>query len=229
MDIIAFLFEELRYVLRNYIPKISTKIESLPSEIPDRMIEYAFIMRELKAKCGRILDVGCTAPYNIIPLILAESGFEVCGIDIRDFKIRHPNFTFYKGDIRRTNFQDNFFDWVIAVSSIEHIGMKGRYDSREDPLGDRKAILEMIRILKKDGKILMTVPFGKTRVIGSSHRVYDSIGLNSLIKRLKIIKEEFYIKNRKGYWIKYNRKIATSFDSPNKGYAIACLKLTKAQ
>jgi SAM-dependent methyltransferase len=228
MDVLYFLFNKLRYFLINYIPQLSTKIETLPSDIPDRMVEYPFVLRELNLEYGRVLDVGCTSPYNIIPLFMADQGLEVWGIDFREFKIRHPNFKFIKGDIRKTNFPDSYFDRIIAVSTIEHIGLKGRYSSATDLNGDRKAILEMSRILMKDGNILITVPFGIAKIVGASHRVYGGERLRELIDGLKIVKAEFYVKNRNGYWVSCEESEAELVDaSLTKEYAVACLNLLK--
>jgi SAM-dependent methyltransferase len=187
------------------------------------MVEYPFVLRELNLKSGRVLDVGCTSPYNIIPLVLADQGLEVWGIDVRIFKIRHPNFKFIKGDIRKTSFPNSYFERIIAISTIEHIGLRGRYSTEQDLAGDRKAILEMTRILKKGGFILMTIPFGRAKIVDASHRVYDSERLQYLVKDLvSIDKREFYIKDKNGYWVLSEEKIAESAED-----ALACLKLLK--
>lgn len=192
------------------------------------MIEYPFVLRGLNLERGRVLDVGCTAPYNIIPLVLADRGLDVYGIDIRDFKVKHPNFTFVKGRIEKTNFPSSFFDRVIAVSTIEHIGLRGRYSSKQDLTGDRKAILEIIRILKDDGKLLFTVPFGKAKISGPSHRIYDGAKLRQLIRGLTIVKKEFYFKNKAGFWESCEESVAELIEeSLTQEYALACLVLSK--
>jgi SAM-dependent methyltransferase len=227
MDAISFLFDKLRYFLREYIPQLSTKIETLPSDVPDRIVEYPFVLKELNLKSGRVLDVGCTSPYNIIPLVLANRGLEVWGIDVREFKIRHPSFKFVKGDIRKTNFPDSYFDQIIAISTLEHIGLRGRYSSTTDLNGDKKAILEMDRILKRRGNMLITVPFGRAKIVGASHRVYDRTRLRKLINGLKIVKA-FYAKNENGYWLSCEESKAELTDaSLTQEYAVACLDLTK--
>jgi ubiquinone/menaquinone biosynthesis C-methylase UbiE len=95
---------------------------------------------------------------------LACLGYEVYSIDVQELlqlKIVHPpNLKFIRGDIRHTNFPSNFFDRVIAVSTIEHIGL-GHYGEEFDERGDEKAIKEAIRILKPNGKLLATPPYGK--------------------------------------------------------------------
>ena len=227
-SITDIVLNKLREAMSFIFPVLSNKIETLPSNIPDRMIEYPFVLRELYLEKGRILDVGCTSPYNILPLILADQGFDVYGMDLREFKIRHPNFTFVKGSIEKNRFPSSYFDGIIAVSTIEHIGLKGRYTAEQDTTGDRKAILEMIRIMKEDGIILLTVPFGKAKISGSSHRIYDSVKLRQLILGLNIVKKEFYFKNKSGFWGSCEESTAELIEeSSTQEYALACLVLSK--
>jgi SAM-dependent methyltransferase len=111
---------------------------------------------------GKVLDVGCAATRNYLPASLALLGWEVWGIDIREWKFKFPNFHFVVGDIRQTTFPDNFFDCVYAVSTLDHIGLSGRYGiTKYDPQGDFKAIREIARILRNEGTLLITIPYGK--------------------------------------------------------------------
>ncbi len=220
----------LRRTMALVFPSLSTKIESLPSVIPERMVEYPFIFRELRLTSGRVLDVGCTSPYNIIPIILADKGLEVHGIDGREFRIHHPNFKFHRGDIRKTGFPDSYFDCVIAVSTIEHIGLVGRYDSHLDLEGDKDAIQEIYRILKVGGNLILTVPFGKAKIVMPFHRIYDGKGLQKLTAGLTILKKEFYIKNNNGYWVKSEEGEAETIDgSLTQENPVACMNLLKSE
>jgi len=109
---------------------------SAEAALPDgRMIEYSFVIGKLVSLAkGRLLDVGCVARLNLVPATIASLGWEVYGIDVRQFKFRFPNFHFVLGDITKTDFPDSFFDAVSAVSTLEHIGLKGRYGISEgDP------------------------------------------------------------------------------------------------
>jgi SAM-dependent methyltransferase len=92
------------------------------------------------------------------------------GIDIRKFKYKHPNFYFIQVDARKTRFPSNFFDYAYAVSSIEHIGLSGRYRVVEDdPIGDIKAVKEIERVLKPSETLLVTLPYGRRAIIKPSH------------------------------------------------------------
>ena len=165
--------------------------------ISDRAIEYGFIMRELDLQEGKVLDVGfCESP---LPFILAGlQCYEVYGIDIRQFPIEYPGLQTSVQDIRQTTFPDRFFDRIMAVSTIEHLGLAGRYGSYDDINADSKAVSEMTRILKDNGRILITVPFGMAS-IDHIQRIYDDKSLEDLFSGLRIEKKE-YAKQLGEYW-----------------------------
>lgn len=58
----------------------------------------------------------------------------------------------YKLCARNIGFPNNFFDAVIAVSTIKHVGI---FD------GDKKAVAEIKRILKPNGIFVVTLPSAK--------------------------------------------------------------------
>ena len=199
--------------------------------IDTRYLEYPFVLRNLELEKGRkILDVGCVGtPF---PLILASLGYQTYGIDIREWsgKLQYPNFHFIKEDMRRTSFPDEFFERITAVSTIEHIGLSGRYGSDEDLDGDKKAVKEMRRILKRGGKIFITVPYGEAKIIRPFHRVYDQKMLQELLHGLRIEKEEYYIKKNNS-WLSASKSEAEKVKSTEveRTKAFACLKISKQE
>lgn len=171
---------------------------------PDgRMIEYSFVIGKLASlEKGRVLDVGCVARLNFLPATLASIGWEVYGIDVRQFNFRFPNFHFVLGDITRTNFPDNFFNAVYAVSTLEHIGLSGRYGiSNYDPQGDTKALREIRRILRGDGRLLVTLPCGKETRQTTLNRVYTRDSLGKLFSDWEIKDKIFYTQDNEGFWV----------------------------
>jgi len=68
------------------------------------------------------------------------------------------------------------------------VGLPTRYDSYKDLDGDKKAVKEMTRILKDNGKILITLPFGR-RDVFPEHRIYDSGSIDELFSGLKVVKK----------------------------------------
>lgn len=150
-----------------------------PLAATDRYIEYPFVLKNISGI--RVLDVGCAG--SMFPLLLQALDFDTYGIDIREYSL--PTFNFVQGDISKTNFKDYFFDTVVAVSTIEHIGLSGRYGIKENVEADIKAVEEIYRILRPNGVFLMTVPFGEFYQIEKHHRIYNIESLNDLLSKFQ--------------------------------------------
>lgn len=165
----------------------------------DRAMEYSFAGKCLQdlPKGAKIMDVGFLE--STLTLTLAGLGYEMHGIDIRKSPLKKfPNFTPHIEDIRKTSFEDNFFDATLALSTVEHLGLATRYGSYEDLDADKKALAEMSRVTKKNGVIVLTVPFGKA-TINKAQRNYDDEGIKRLIDGFKIESTE-YVENFGSHW-----------------------------
>jgi SAM-dependent methyltransferase len=197
----------------------------------DRFIEYSFAMRNLPSLRAhtRILDIGCTG--SMLTPLVASLGYEVTGLDLSRPSILDvlglPNFSFQLGDARRMKFGDGFFDAVLLVSTLEHIGIGGRYGSDEDREGDKKAIKEIARTLKPKGLLILTVPFGRPVVVRPYHRIYDYEHLRNLTRGFIIEEEEYFMKTCQGGWTRCSRQAALSQEGKVLSYALALWKLRR--
>lgn len=111
------------------------------------------ILKFIGNRKQKILDLGCGPGYYSIALV--KKGNDVTGIDISEDKINIAkqvakenkiNVNFLVGDARKIPFKDNTFDLVICSEIIEHV--------KED----KKVIKEILRILKKRGRFIITTP-----------------------------------------------------------------------
>ncbi len=217
------------------LPLVKKVIDRLPQKILDliyfddyhvteRIFEKGFVFMNLSdiPIGSKILDVGCA--WSSLSLELACLGYHVWGIDIDDYPFHHPNLEFVKGSICKTDFPDNFFDVVIAVSTLEHIGLGWYGDSVQD--SDIKAISEIHRILKNGGIFILTLPFGIRRTT-KVFRVYDRESLYKLIDGFEIIKKEFFRNYEDKYWCPTSEKEAEKQDlnKRNRNGANVCLVL----
>lgn len=169
-----------------------------PLRPTDRYIEYPYVIEHLPKPPAKVLDVGCSG--SMFPLLMKAMGYDVYGIDIRPYP--NPNFHFIQGNICNTKFPDYSFDVVTAVSTIEHIGLTGRYGAKKED-SDTKALTEILRILRPDGNLIMTVPYGKEYIVGKYHRIYNR-------EKLEILLTGF----------SYNHKV---MDSPEGDYKLALI------
>jgi len=107
-----------------------------------------FITFQKNKKDIKWLDIGCSLGYLVKEVL--EEGIDAYGIDISEYAIKNAvveNRVKY-GSITDIPFEDNTFDVVSAFDVIEHIY----------PKDTEKAILEMYRVLKNNGFLILTTP-----------------------------------------------------------------------
>jgi len=179
-------------ILIKYFPEY---FASQPLKPLDRFIEYPFIARNLPPPPLRILDVGCSTSF--FPLVLAGFGYNVTGIDIREYAIlkhlQFDNFTFKKGDIGGAPFPSSSFDVVTVISTLEHIGIEGRYGIESCENADKRAMDEVRRLLKQGGASLITIPAGKPAILKPFQRIYDDVRIGYISEGFEIVTKEYYM------------------------------------
>ena len=161
-------------------------VESLgeSSVLDGRTIEYGFVISRLaRLPVGKLLDVGCVARVNPVVSTMCELGWKVYGIDIRDYKYTHPNFKFIRGDITEQLLRDDFFDAIIAISTLEHIGIKGRYGIKKGEEGkDLFTVGEIRKYLKPGGTLIITLPYNEASKTTKLGRIYTPSMVDRLVK-----------------------------------------------
>jgi len=192
----------------------------------DRYLEYPWMLQNIKITSGRILDVGSTASNMLYKFLPKE--VEINSIDLNDKHIESDSVKFSVGDIRKTNYEDNYFDVISCISTLEHIGVSGRYGSDEDSTGDLKAVREMGRILKPGGVMLITVPYGVKDVL-PINKLYNKERINELFKDFSMVEIEYkkYF-NQFHLWLTTDEAEAAKTDMiKDLWYAIAFIKVKK--
>jgi SAM-dependent methyltransferase len=164
--------------------------------VNERIVENAFVLRNIPRMAKRVLDVGCSESY--LSIQLAGLGFSVYGIDVQDYRLYHPNLHFLRDDIVNTPFPNEYFDAAIAISTIEHVGL-GHYGDPVYGHGDIKAVDEIHRVLRRKGKLIMSAPLGP-RAMQTWERIYDEESLRNLLRKFRIERIDCFIK-RAEQWL----------------------------
>jgi len=92
--------------------------------------------------------------------------------DYRPANINLSNLSTSHADLLNLPFEDNSIMSLSCMHTIEHIGL-GRYGDPIDPVGDKKAINELRRVVSKNGNLILVTPIGKPRLMFNAHRIYS--------------------------------------------------------
>ena len=122
----------------------------------DRDIEWGFVLARSSKNSNRVLDLG---PGNSsTPLALSFMSNEVIALDINlpeNQTSKISNIRWVRGDILNPPNGLGKFNLIINCSTIEHIGLSGRYGSVENPDGDLMAMKNLHKLLVEGGRMLL--------------------------------------------------------------------------
>ncbi len=161
-----------------------------------------WIIRELQiVKKDSVLDIGCGTGAHLDD-IQRKIGCKCIGVDIRDdlFKLnKNKKLVLKFSDMRHLKIPDSSMTKVFSLGVFEHVPET------------EKVFDEVKRVLKRDGKVLFSVP-NKISMFHITKKIKQALGLWKLgyeasftIKRLKrmLEKKGFYIE--KAYIVPHGR------------------------
>ena len=219
------------------------------SGLDERIVEYPWLFARLKKTEKILLDAG--AALNHLEILklddLKEKKLFMFTLHPETEHKQHAFVTYQYGDLRKTAFGDGFFDAVICLSTLEHVGMDNTFLYTPDPAkkeSARYAFLEAVgefrRILKKGGTLYLSVPYGRYE-----NRRWFQVFDADMVKRLKetfapAFTRERYFKYTKAQWNSAERgacEDSSYFDihrekradkgRPAAAESVACLELVK--
>lgn len=194
--------DEIARVLRDR----SFSPNKLPSgfgfRLDERIIEYPWLFSRLPMGEGRLLDAGSTLNFEFLldqPL-LRQKKIDICTLAPESRCFWRKGVSYIYEDLRQLPYRDNLFDWIVCLSTIEHVGMDnalytgdGKNTEAARPDDYLIALAELKRVLKPGGTIYITAPFGKA----VNHRwfqVFDHQMVQSLIQNFNgvDVKEDYF-------------------------------------
>src|SRR6266567_521797 len=178
----------------------------------ERNVEWAFLSVEMPSGPGEAIEFGCEQGY--MSLLAAQKGFHVLANDLQEqsFTWQHPSVEFRQGDFLKLDLPLNHFDLAINCSSVEHVGVAGRYGitaNRDD--GDIDVMQRLADILKPGGLLLMTAPCGRDAVMAPWCRVYGAQRLPRLCAPFRLVKESYWLKDGNNRWVATTPRAALDF------------------
>jgi SAM-dependent methyltransferase len=202
----------------------------------ERQVEWTFISSEIPQGPGEALEFGCEQAY--LSLMAARKGYHVVALDLEEQSLpwKDSRVDFVCGDFLKLSLPENHFDLIINCSSVEHVGLVGRYGVTEtNSDGDLQVMLRFHELLKPGGLLLMTAPCGRDAVFAPICRVYGEIRLPQLLAPFQVEREQYWQKDPNNRWVDCTRESALRFeasadscwDAGRNIYALGCFVLRR--
>jgi SAM-dependent methyltransferase len=216
--------------------------------VDERIVEYPWLISNINEDPQNLLDAGSALNFE---KIISHKQFIKKKITITNLNPEHNcfwkkrvSYCFY--DLRNLPFKEDSFDIITCLSTLEHVGMDNekiyknneyKENKKEDYL---KAVIELKRILKPDGKLLITLPYGQYQNLEFFQQFEN--------KMIQKILNEFPNQQHKLTYYKYSQEgwnLSTEKECSNEKYfdihtdkkidsnntaaarAVVCIKLIK--
>ena len=160
-----------------------------PPGTDERVVEIPWVLSRLHPS-GRVLEVGYAFAEPAYLAGLLRSGVELVGADLATRDVEGMETV--EADTRDLPFADRTFDQVLLVSTLEHVGADNTVyglEAQGDGHARTEALRELRRVLRRDGRLLVTVPLGEPEDYGW-FRQEDERGWMRLFARAGLFVEE---------------------------------------
>lgn len=134
--------------------------------LDERVVEYPWLLS--RRPCGRVLDAGSTLNHeHILDRFLPLFGsLHTVTLAPEESVFAERGISYLYADLRDLPLRSGYYDTVVSVSTLEHVGMDTtRYGAADEAEPDPRpsllaAVRELRRVLAQSGRLLFTVPYG---------------------------------------------------------------------
>ena len=176
--------------------------------LDERIIEYPWLFSRLPGSSGRLLDAGSVLNFEYLldQPVLRNKKIDICTLAPEPRCFWGKGVSYVYEDLRTLPYRDELFDWIVCLSTIEHVGMDNALYTGAAREGESRpkdylvAIAELKRVLKKGGVIYFTAPFGKAADHGW-FQVFDNEMVQSLIGNFAptAVKQDYFQYRAEGW------------------------------
>ena len=157
--------------------------------LDERIVEYPWLFSRLPPEPGKLMDAGSALNFDYVlaqPSIQTKQIFISTLAPEKKRQLARPNVSYVYEDLRETCFKDDYFDWVVSLSTLEHIGLdntrfytadSSKRENRPDTY--LRVVEQLRRVLKPGGVLYLSVPFGRYRNHGWL-QVFDAAMVDAL-------------------------------------------------
>lgn len=135
----------------------------------ERVIEYPWLLSCLPAHPGTLLDAGSVLNFEWLltqPQIKNKRLF-ISTLAPEQLCFWQQGISYVYEDLRMACYRDQYFDWVVCLSTLEHVGLdntrlytQNHHRKENCPEAYLNMVQELNRILKPNGRLYLSVPFG---------------------------------------------------------------------
>jgi len=155
--------------------------------LDERVIEYVWLFSRLDSGPGRLLDAGSALNHSYLLEHCSRKNITVLTLEPENQCHWQSRVSYVFEDLRDLPFKDEWFDDVVSISTIEHVGKDNtaHYSANpkfkeDDNAGFLDAVRELQRVCKRGGKVFVTVPYGRHVDYGWYHQ-FDAETIERLL------------------------------------------------
>jgi SAM-dependent methyltransferase len=140
----------------------------------ERVVEYPWLFACRPS--GAILDAGSALNHKpILRRLLGQSTqLHIVTLAPERRSFTELGVSYLYADLRELPYRNGLFDAVVSISTLEHVGMDNtRYGAtgaaaEDPPAACRRALGELVRMVRPGGSLFLTVPYGRPDNLGWS-------------------------------------------------------------
>lgn len=241
----AHLFDKLNEVINTQL-HLFKGTNSLPDQygigLSERIVELPWFLSRVPAGGGHHLDAGSAINFESILFHPKLKTKDIIIVNLNPERNCYwtKSVSYVYADLRKSLFTENCFDSISCISTLEHIGLDNRRwkeGSRQQNKNDYLLVIkEFKRILKKGGKCLVTIPFGKRKNLGWL-QIFDKKMMQQVVTLFQPSSFNvcYYKYGAHGWQLSTQKECLTcgySKSYPGEdlcvgAYSVACLELSK--
>lgn len=143
--------------------------------VDERCVEYPWTIAHLSNHRNLLLDAGSVLNFEYILAqpILQQKTLHILTLAPEANCFWQRGISYLYADLRTIPIQSNYYDEIVCLSTLEHIGCDNTIYvgeskvQKSEPESFQAAMQELCRVLKPGGSLLLSVPFGAYQHFGS--------------------------------------------------------------